>query len=95
MYAYESASGTFSTTLPMDEVSMMLAGPLQTFDGIASVTFTANDTKGNGSLNDGEFNKTQMRLARAVCVVRGAMAIITGLKRSVRAPTGCTQGGQA
>ena len=59
MYTYDSGSGTFSMTLPMTNVQIMLAGPDQTFDGVASVTFTATDSNGNGSLNNNEFNGNQ------------------------------------
>ena len=59
MYTYDAGSGTFSMTLPMLKVQIMLAGPDQTFDGVASVTFTATDSNGNGSFNNNEFNGDQ------------------------------------
>lgn len=59
MYVYDSDAGTFSLTLPMNQVQIVLTGTEQTFDGLASVTFTALDSNGNGSFSNNEFNTTQ------------------------------------
>lgn len=59
MYVYDADSSTFSLTLPMHQVQLVLTGTNQTFDGVASVTFTAIDSNGNGSLSNSEFNTTQ------------------------------------
>ena len=58
MYTYNSGNETFTLTLPMESVDIMLDGPDQTFQGVASVTFVIQDN-GNGTISNSEFNNAQ------------------------------------